>query len=85
MQKINFISTFFFEILQRNWKLDIFGTLAMLGHSHQNHSLNLYQVFIVICMQKINLITHFFVKILQRNSKLAILGNLHMAGLRNLK
>ena len=76
MQKINFISTFFFEILQRHWKLAIFGTLGMLGHSHQNHSLNLDRSFIVICMQKINFITHFFVKMLQRNSKLAILGNL---------
>ena len=32
MQKINFIPPFFFEILQRYYKLAILGTLDMLGY-----------------------------------------------------
>ena len=34
-------------------------TLEMLGHPHQNHSINLQQAFMLICMQKINFIIHF--------------------------
>ena len=35
MQKVNFISHFFFEILQRHCKLAILGTMGMLDHHHQ--------------------------------------------------
>ena len=35
MQKISFISNFFFEILERNCKLAILGILGMLFHPHQ--------------------------------------------------
>ena len=41
MQIINFIPNFFFEILYRHCKLAILGTLEMLDHLHQNHSINL--------------------------------------------
>ena len=34
MQKINFISHFFFEILQRHCKVAILETLGMLDHPH---------------------------------------------------
>ena len=34
MQKINFITHFFLQILQRNSKLVILGNLAMPGHAH---------------------------------------------------
>ena len=54
-------------------KLTILGTLGMLGHPHQNHSI-----------KKITCITHFFLKIL-RNSILVILGNLGMPVYTNLK
>ena len=40
MQKINFISNFFFEILQKHWKFTILGTLGMLDHPYQK---SLYQ------------------------------------------
>ena len=36
IQKVNFISNFFFEIFLRHWKVAILGTLGMLDHSHQN-------------------------------------------------
>ena len=45
----------------------------------KNHSINLWETFMLICMQQINFITHFFLKILQRNSKLVILGNSGMS------
>ena len=57
----------------------------MLDYPYQNHTTNLQQVFILICVQKIYFIPHFFLKILQRNSKLVILGNLGMAGHTYLK
>ena len=46
----------------------------MLDYPHKNHSINLQETFMVICMQEISFITHFFLKILQRISKLVILG-----------
>ena len=85
MQKIKFIYIFFFEILQRHFKLAILGTLGMLDHPHQNHSINLYQALMLIWMQKINFITHFSLKILQKNSKPAILCTLGMPGYANAK
>ena len=35
MQKIKFTPAIFLEILQRDYKLIIFGTLGKLGHAHQ--------------------------------------------------
>ena len=35
MQKIKFTPAMFLEILQRDYKLIIFGTLGKLGHAHQ--------------------------------------------------
>ena len=40
-QKINHNSNFFFDILQRHCKLAVLGTLGMLDHPNQNHSINL--------------------------------------------
>ena len=39
MQKINFISNLFFEILERHCKPVILETLGMLDHPHQYHSI----------------------------------------------
>ena len=68
IQKVIFISNLFFEILRRHCKLALLGTLGILDHFHQNHSINLKEAFMLICMQKI---TH-----LETNSKLVILGNM---------
>ena len=38
----------------------------MPDHPHQNHSINLQQTFMIICMHKINFITHVFLPLLQR-------------------
>ena len=73
IQKVNFISNFFFEKLY--WEL-----WKCLTIPSKNLSIKLKQSFMLICMQKINCITHFFLKMLQRNSKLFILGNLGMPG-----
>ena len=71
MQKINLISNFFFEILERHCKLGILKTSRMLDHPHQNHSISLYQVFMLIYTQKkINFSTHFFLKILPGHTHL---------------
>ena len=43
--------------------------------SIKNHSINLQETFMLVCMQQIKFIIHFFLKILQRNIKLVILGN----------
>ena len=58
--------------------------------THQNHSINLLETFMLICFQKIKFITHFFLKILprnyvfleilQRHCKLVLLGTLGMFG-----
>ena len=85
MQKFNFISNFFFEILQRHYKLAILKTSGILDRLYQNYSINLDQAFRLICMQKINCITYFFLKMLQRNIKLVILGNMSMPGHTHLK
>ena len=89
MEKINFISSFIFEILQklvkRHCKLTVLGTWEMLDHPYQNHSINLQQIFVFISMQKITFITYFFIKVLQRNSKPFILDNLAMSGHIHLK
>ena len=67
IQNVNFMSNFFSEILWRLCKLAILRTLGILDHLHQNHSINLKQIFMLIYMQKINCITHYFLKMLQRN------------------
>ena len=85
MQKVNFISNFFFEILKRLYKTCYLGTLEIVDHLHQNHSINLKQAFMLIYMQKTNCTTHYLLKILQRNSKLVILGNMGMLGHTHLK
>ena len=41
MLKINFISHFYFKILQRHCKLVILRTLEVFDHPHQNHTINL--------------------------------------------
>ena len=51
----------------------------------RNHSINLSETFMLICMQKINIISLFFYKILLKNSKLVILGNLGIPGRTHLK
>ena len=52
----------------------------MLDHFHQNHSIDLWYVFMLTCMQKVNFVIHFFLKILRRNSKLFVLRNLGKSG-----
>ena len=44
----------------------------------RNHSINLQETFMLICMQKTIFIPNFFLKLLQRNIKLVILSNLVM-------
>ena len=85
MQKVNFISNSFLRYCKDITKLVILGTLEILDHLHQNHSINLKQAFMLIYMQKINCITQFFLKILQRNSKRVILGNMGIRGHTHLK
>ena len=63
-QKINFMSNRYCKDIA---ELAILGTLGMLKHLIKNHSMNLEEIFMLICMQKLNFITHFFLKILQRN------------------
>ena len=60
MQKINFISHSFFEILQTHFKVAILETLGMLDHPIKNHTTNWQETFMLSFMQKINFITHFF-------------------------
>ena len=62
MQKINFISNFFSDILLRLCKPAILETLGMLDHPDQNHSINLQQAFMLIRMQKI---TFSFISVLR--------------------
>ena len=76
MQKINFISNFFFEILQTHCKLTILGTLRMLDHPHQKSYYKFVGNFHAYLYPKIKFINRFFPKKLQRTSKLVILGNL---------
>ena len=45
----------------------------MLDHSNQNHSINTWQVFMLVCIQKISFITHSFLQILQRNNLLFLI------------
>ena len=52
MLKINFISHFYFKILQRHCKLVILRTLEVFDHPHQNHTINLLETFMLICMRK---------------------------------
>ena len=84
-QKVNFISNSAYVILYRHCKLVILGTLGILDHLHQNNSINLKQVFMLICKQKINCIIYFFLKMLQRNVKFVILGNMSMPGMSTPK
>ena len=62
----------------------ILGTLGILDHLNQNHTIYFKETFILLCMQKFNVIPHFILKILQKNSKL-ILGNLGMLAYSHLK
>ena len=85
-QKLTSSLTFFFgEILQRHCKLAILGTLGMLCHTHENHSIDLWPVFMLIYMQKNNFIIYFYLETLQKNRKLVILGNLGITGHTHLK
>ena len=62
------------------WKVWEYLTIPI-----KNHSINLQETFMLICMQKINLMIHFFLNILQGNSNLVILGNLGIPGHTYLK
>ena len=56
-------STLFLTSFLRYHKLTIMGTLRMLDHPHQDHTINLDQPFMLICMLKINFIIHLFLKV----------------------
>ena len=83
MQKINFISNFFFEILYSC--ADIVNLLFWELRKCLTISLKIIvsicsKFSCLTCMQKVNFVFHFFLKILQRNSKRFVLGNLGMSG-----
>ena len=63
--EINFYETLMFLYMQKNQHRlkTILGTLGMLDHLHQNHTINLQQAFMPICVQKINFLIQFFLKI----------------------
>ena len=63
--EINFYETLMFIYMQKNQHhlKTILGTLGMLDHLHQNHTINLPQAFMPICVQKINFLIQFFLKI----------------------
>ena len=52
MLKINFISHFYFKILQRHCKLVILRTLEVFDHPHQNDSIISKKPLMFICRQK---------------------------------
>ena len=85
MQKINFITQFFFNILQRNSKLVILGNLGMPDHTHLKWNSNLKKPLMFICRQKIKFILHIFLEILQGYCILVVLGTLGMPGYTNPK
>ena len=59
MQKINFVTQFFPQILQRNSKIVILGNSGMPGYIH------LIWLPFGVYLQKINFILHVFLEILQ--------------------
>ena len=79
-QKVNFITSFFFEILQRYYRFAIFGTLGMPDVTSKNDTINLYKILMFIFMQKIIFIPPLFLEILQRYRKLVILGAFGIPG-----
>ena len=56
-------STLFLTSFLRYHKRTTMGTLGMLDHPYQDHTINLDQPFMLICMQKINFIIHLFLKV----------------------
>ena len=76
MQKINFISNFFRDIV-KTVQISNLGNFGN-GWSSKNHSIKFS--CLSACKKKINFITHFSLKMFQINSKVAILNNLSMPG-----
>ena len=79
------LSLTYFEIMKDTANLLFWELWESLTIHIKNHSNNLHEIFILICMHKINFITHFFLKILLRKSKLIILGSVDIPGHPNLK
>ena len=73
MQKINFITHFFFKILQRNNLLFWVIWRGLVTHT-QNDSINLKKPLMLICRQKVHFILHNFLEILQKYCKLVYFG-----------
>ena len=64
--KIDFIPPFFVEILSKNYKFGVLGTLGMPDYDHQKMMISVFRK--LIFMQEINFTPHLILEILLRYS-----------------
>ena len=84
-QKINFMTTFFLKVLQKNSKLFWGGNLDMPGYTHLKWYHQFKETCDVYLQGKINMILQVFLEILQRYCKFINLGTLGIPGYPNPK